>query len=181
MQFVIKVVSIGPTETKKTAKGSYSVFELTYKEADGKTKTKKIFSFNKEVHPVLSNAQPGQHYQITAEKPGEYWEWVSVATVDAPSGEPQAAASGKASAGTAQKGWQADPEKDAKIARAVALKGAIDYLAGVASAKAEKGVEAVLKVSKEFEDYLLNGYIPGDMKKAIGEDTFEDDIPFRDE
>jgi hypothetical protein len=187
VQITIKVVSIGPTEIKKGPKNSYSVFELTYKDQD-KTKNKKLFSFNREVFGVLSNAQPNQFYRVEMEKKGEYWEWISVASMDAPEeGAAQAAtATAKPSySGGGKGGWQpqSNPEREASIARAVALKAAVDYLAGVAGSKADKTPEGVLAVSNQFEGYLLNGLsipasITGADKIATPKsDDFDDDFP----
>jgi len=178
-QLIIKIISIGPTEVKQGPKSSYSCFELTFKDGD-RTKNKKIMSFNREIFGVLSNAQPGQHYEVTTEKKGEYWEWTAVSTVASPDAAEVSPGTAKAPAPEAPNKAVAastyQGNKDASIARAVALKAAVDFLGR------EKGVmtpDTALKVANVFEGYLLNGYVPTSMADAIGQDTIESDPDFK--
>jgi hypothetical protein len=161
------------------------MFELSYSD-QGKTKNKKFFSFNREVYPVLSNAQPGQFYDVELEKKGEYWEWISIKTAGAPASEAPSPGTATSAASQARPAEQSSYQsnKDTSIARAVALKAAVDFLATVAPAKAGKGVEDLLKLSNDLEGYLLNGYTPKGLEAAVKADTVkapvdpDDDIPF---
>ena len=75
----IEIVSIA-TNTVPTAKGSYQVTEVAYKDLkDGKINGKKIMSFaNKEVYKVMTNAKVGDKYDIGLEKDDKgYWQWKS--------------------------------------------------------------------------------------------------------
>ena len=146
------------------------MFELTFKDIQqDKTKTKKMMSFNREVFGVLSNAQPGQYYEVTTEKKGEFWEWTAVSTAAAPDNEAPSPGTAKAPTAYASKAEATSTyqsNKDVSIARAVALKAAVDLL------QREKGAvtpDTALKIANVFEGYLLNGY--GNMADAIGADT----------
>jgi hypothetical protein len=176
MKFVLKVVSIGPTEIKQGPKSSYSMFELIYKR-DDKVNTKKVMSFNKEIFSVLSNAVPGQHYEVEQEKKGEYWEWLSVATVDAPE---EGAASGAATANKSVTPYKKNGEfrTPEQIMRSTALEAAVEYLAGVAGTKADKTPTGVLEVANQFEGYLLNGYTSKALESVVKNAVIKDDLPF---
>ncbi len=147
---LIKIVSVGPTEIKQGPKTSYSVFELTYKYGD-QTRNKKIMSFQKEVFSVLSNCQPGQYYTVTQEKQGEFWNWISIATAAAPAEEAPSPGTARApTKAVAESTYQSN--KDASIARAVALKAAVDFATGETTE-----VNDILVIAHQFEGYLLNG------------------------
>ena len=77
----IEIVSTS-TNTMPTAKGSYQVVEVAYKNLkDGKIGGKKIMSFaSKEVFKIMTNAKVGDKYDIELEKDDkDFWQWKSAA------------------------------------------------------------------------------------------------------
>ena len=78
--FIRKVMQITilnvTTSTVPTAKGSYEVAEVAYKDETGKVNGKKIMSFtNKEVFKVLKDSKSGDLFTVSSEKDEKgYWE-----------------------------------------------------------------------------------------------------------
>jgi hypothetical protein len=181
---VINIVSVGPAEVKQSKTGkSYSQVEVFYKDEDGKPRTKKIMSFARDIYPTVSKASPGEAYSVTSEKKGDFWEWTSINKAN---GAAVAAPTSSASP-TQVRSFPTSDKKDAQIARAVALKGAIEYLATCASGKADKSLQTVLDTAASMEVYLMEGTegvakaaLAADAKQATVEVAFEDtddDIP----
>jgi hypothetical protein len=186
---VINIVSVGPAEVKQSKTGkSYSQVEVFYKDEDGKPRTKKIMSFARDIYPTVSKASPGETYSVTSEKKGDFWEWTSINKAE---GGAVAASAAPASA-SAVRSFPTSDKKDAQIARAVALKGAIEYLATCASGKADKSPQALFGLAASMEVYLMEGAegvakaaLAAEAKQATvkdlsGEVDFEDtddDIP----
>jgi hypothetical protein len=180
---VINIVSVGPAEVKQSKTGkSYSQIEVFYKDEDGKPRTKKIMSFARDIYPTVSKASPGEAYSVTSEKKGDFWEWTAINKANG------AAVAAPTSSATPVRSFPTSDHKDAQIARAVALKGAIEYLATCASGKADKSLQAVLDTAASMEVYLMQGAegvakaaLAAEAKQASvetkGED-FDDDIPF---
>lgn len=170
----IKIVSLGPVTTKRGPKSSYTEVEITYKDVEGRTKNKKLFSFNKDVYAVLSVAEANQTYEIKMEKQstarGEFWEWLSATKVEgAPEAVAAPAASGRGGGSYASK----SADTDARIARAVALKAAIDYHAHPASTAVD--TESIIETAAVFEVYLTNGYVSQDFKEVSKSAELPDD------
>lgn len=149
----ITIVSVGPTEEKvgKTGK-TYAQIEVFYKDDQGRAKSKKIFNFAREVFPTVAKASPGEVYEVKLEKKGDFWEWIAIQRVEGGAAAPQGAG---AATRTFSGGKSSDT--DDRIARSVALKAAVDYLATCASGKADKSPTAVLSVAMQFEVYLSKG------------------------
>jgi hypothetical protein len=189
---VINIVSVGPAEVKQSKTGkSYSQVEVFYKDEDGKPRSKKIMSFSRDIYPTVSKASPGEAYSVTSEKKGDFWEWTSINKANgssAASATPSLLDPGQR---VVQRSFPTSDHKDAQIARAVALKGAIEYLATCASGKADKSLQAVLDTAASMEVYLMQGAegvakaaLAAEAKQAkvgvvaAGDGDFDDDIPF---
>lgn len=176
----ITIVSVGPAETKQSAKGTaYSMIELFYKDAKGGAKSKKIMSFNKKIYPVIAKASPGEQYDVTAEKQGDFWEWTAIERASETAAPTSQAVS-------SVRAYQKSDDRDRQIARSVALKTAVDYLGTCAGGKEDKSPERVLGLSVRFEEYLMKGAevlvaseLPEPPKAAAtGDADFADDVPF---
>ena len=174
---VIQIVSVGPTEEKQGKTGkTYAQVEVFYKNEAGKAMSKKIMNFNRDVFPTVAKAQSGEFYDVTTEKKGDFLEWVRIAKAEG------GKAAQAAAAPTRTWGGGKSDETDVRIARSVALKAAIDYLATCASGKADKSPQAVLQHAVQFEVYLTQG-AGGILEKKLEEevaaktDFVDDDIP----
>lgn len=143
----IKVLEVGSTETKKSAKGTaYSIFTLKY-EADNKARERKLVSFKKEVYNVLHSATPGEQYEIELVKDGENWDWVKATRVADSSGDAP-----KAAAGRSGGNWETPEERAMRqlyIARQSSIAQAVAYC------DSEATVEQVLEVAQKFVDFVF--------------------------
>lgn len=163
----INVVSLGNKTTQTSKNGNtYVAVELTYKDTEGRTKNKKLMSFQRDIYNVLSSAMPGDTYEVKTEKKGQFWEWMGAEKV---TGAAAVAAAAPVRAGGGGYGGK----NDVQIARSVALKAAVDWVKDNTT-----DVDNILQIANRFEDYVLNGLRDDNMEKAIGENTldnFKDD------
>lgn len=181
----IQIVNIDIT-TKPTAKGSYQMNEVTYKNLSfqGKTETKKIMSFSKvegEVFKVLANAAKGDVYDVERVKGEQYWEWTTAVKsgTDTPAVATSAVTAGTTVSSPAPRGnWETPEERARKqvyIIRQSTLNVASTIL--TTGAKAPPKFEEVVGLAKQFEDYVLRG---NDTTEEVKKDitTMDEDIPF---
>lgn len=171
---LITIVSVGPAEAKRSAKGtSYSQIELFYKDDKGGARSKKVMSFNREIYPTVSKASPGETYNVSVEKKGDFWEWTAI---EKASGAPASRSEDQL---PPVRSFPKSDETDRRIARSVALKAAIEYLATCASGKADKSPEAVLGLSVSFEEYLMKG-AQAVAAAALAADAAAATVPFEE-
>jgi len=159
MQFNISVLScVTSTKTGKTGK-PYQEVEVAYKDLNqNKVASKKIFSFS-PIFKVAAGAQPGQQFTVEAQKPGEYWEWVSMTQL--PPGTEQASTA----APTASKGSTTPITKstyetaEERAARQVLIVKQSSISAAVAilspGAKSSLKVEDVLSTAQTLTDWVF--------------------------
>lgn len=141
----IRIISVGDAELKQGKKAKYSEVLLTFS-VDGKEKTRKIFSFNKEIYPVLTKALPGEVYDIKTEKNGEYWDWVSAMKVEGGVGASAASASGGGSK------WETPEER---AMRQVYIIRQSSMASAVNAVGPGKGVQEYLDMAKAFEAFVM--------------------------
>ena len=149
----IEVVSIN-TNTVPTAKGSYQVTEVAYKDMkDGKINGKKIMSFtNKDVYKVMTNAKVGDKYDIGLEKDDKgYWQWSS-ATLST-GGTSTAAPSGNSSPRSTYETAEERATKQDFIIRQSSLTNAINTLK---TDKNTPAFEDVVKLAEEYVKFVYN-------------------------
>lgn len=187
----IKVIAITKGQ-KMSAKGTpYEQLEVTYKNLtyNNKTETKLLLPFGaqKSAFEALSNAIAGDEFTVQVQKNAKgYNDWVSAtpgATAPAPA---QAFASGGVGgqATASPRSNYETPEERAKrqiyIVRQSSVSNAIELL--TTGAKAPPAVEDVLKVAKEFENFVFGTDTTGNAKEAaVGADglaNMDDDIPY---
>lgn len=173
----IEIVAVGDVETKKGPKSTYSLIDLTFK-VDGKARNRKIMSFsNKEVFATVKAASPGEVYDVTTEKNGEYWDWTAMERVTAETAaRPAATNSAGAASASARSGTWETPEERAKkqvyIVRQSSVGYAIEYLKATASDGFTQ--ENVVDCAKYFEAYVFDTNLDADLPVQ----EVEDDIPF---
>lgn len=193
----IQILSI-TTETKPTAKGSYQMLEIAYKNLtfSGKVESKKIMSFGagKMAFDVLANARPTEVYDIDSVKNDKgYLDWTRVVKGNVGASDAAATAStagsqskgvSASSATTAKGGWETPEERKAKqvyIVRQSSLSNAIAALS--VGSKVHPTVRDILDYAKQFEEFVFSvdptpaATLAKEVKKLDG---FEDelDIPF---
>jgi len=205
MQIEIVNVSLS---TVPTAKGSYQVADVAYKNKSfqDKLEGKKVMSFvNKEVFATLSNAKFGDIFEVqrskVAGKDGkEYWNWDSLGTGDGgdtsqlPAQHTPTAYTGPAKAGTVtpKSNYETSEERAARqvmIVRQSSLSTAVAILVGAADKKTVINPDTVIGVAKQLEAYVLGKDVDQpivDLYQTEANETassssfndFENDIPY---
>lgn len=178
---LIEVLSSTVT-TVPTAKGSYQVCELAYKNKtfQDKVEGKKIMSFaEKEAFTKLSTASMGSVFTITRIKDDKgYWKWQGVSAGDNGGNtvETKAAPSSFSGANPSPKSnYETADERQARqvmIVRQSSISNAIALL------KTEKTIPTtgdILMIAKIFEEFVLSK--EQTPNKATGDSFLEDDIP----
>lgn len=179
MQFTIEVLSVQATN-KPTKNGSYMQLDVAYKRLDtGKVEGKKVMSFaSKDAYVALQHAVTGNHYMVTTEKIGEYWQWTAVERVSNDARVPSSDAVPAKSVGNASpKSTYETPEERAKrqvlIVRQSSLANAIDTLS-INPGKDKLLIDDVLELAQQYVDFVFdnNTKVPS---MDIGD--MDDDIP----
>jgi hypothetical protein len=174
----ITVIDVGAPNTHAAKNGrSYQSMEVTYKNEQGQTQSKKLMSFsNPDVFKQAKDWQKGDNVNVNMTKDDAgYWQWVSIGEPGSASASPPQAYSGKpqASATRVTGSNYETPEERAKkqvyIVRQSSISSAIDLLK---SNDNDVKVENVLSVAKQLEEYVFG--------KQAGVDAInnmQDDIP----
>lgn len=180
---IIEVLSSTVT-TVPTAKGSYQVCELAFKNKtfQDKVEGKKIMSFaEKEAFTTLSTAPMGSVFTVVRVKDDKgYWKWQTV-TAGANAGAAASAAAPSVTSTTGASMANASPKStyetaDERAARQVMIVRQSSISNAIALLKTEKHTpttEDVLAVAKQFEDFVFG-------KKAYDPESFSDldeDLP----
>lgn len=182
MNITILNVSVA---TVPTAKGSYQVADIAYKNNSfqGKVEGKKIMSFGatKNSFGVLSIAQPGDSFEIEVVKNDKgYNDWVSATKGGAVASTAAPVAAGKAANASPRSTYETPEERAQRqvlIVRQSSLASAASVL--TAGVKTPPDGDAVISLAKRFEAYVF-GTEPA-VKQDTGPTGFDDlpdfDIP----
>lgn len=160
MQFDIEVIQ-GKVETKPTAKGSYQMCELTFKNLNtGKIEARKVMSFtNKEVFQQASGAKTGDVFTVVAEKGDQYWEWKSMTPVAPGAAAPTSA---KAPTVAASRSTYETPEERARkqvlIVKQSSVTAAVNIL--TTGAKSPPELATVLATAQAITDWVMETATP---------------------
>lgn len=165
-------VTTQPTKTGK----SYQVADVAYKNLtfQGKVEGKKVMSFGggAEAFKIVSQAQPGETYEVTVVKnPQGYNDWTAMVKGDANQTSPTPEPSGVKAVATKSTYETAEEraQRQVLIVRQSSLSSAVATLA--VGSKAVKP-EDVVAVAKQYEDYVF-----GKAALASGFEDMTDDIP----
>ena len=171
-------------KTVPTAKGSYQVNDLAYKDLNsGKVAGKKIMSFGHtaDVFKTLATAQSDEVYTINQEKlPGkdgqEYWTWLSAIKLD-DIAKSVAETKTQTIATTVKSNYETPEERAKKqvfIVRQNCVTNAVNTLSvGSKSVNPEQ----VIEVAEKYYNYVINGVdVKRDGVKEL--QVMEDDVPF---
>ena len=161
----IEIVA-NPVNTIPTAKGSYQVIELAYKNKSfqDKLEGKKVMSFtNKDVFAALQKASFGDVFNVERVKNDKgFWDWTAVSTGGMASGvqSPAPANSSGASSSivkgtvTPKSNYETTEERAARqvlIVRQSSISSAVEF----AVANKIKDAQDVIAIAKEFEAYVF--------------------------
>ncbi len=128
----IKILSVDPVETRQGPKKMYRVFKLYYA-VDQQSRNKDIMEFS-DVFKILKVAQPGECYEITSEKKGEFTNWTRAEKVEGTKTESTSSnGGGSYRSNTVRQGtWETPEERAARqvmIVRQSSISSAVAYLA----------------------------------------------------
>lgn len=169
----IEVISVS-VNTVPTAKGSYQVAEVAYKDLkDGKVNGKKIMSFAaKDVFKAMSNAKQGDKYDVGLEKDDKgYWQWKTATAANAQN--PASPTSGNPS----PRSTYETPEERAKRQDFIIRQSSV--ASAIALLKTEKNIPEVgniLSVAEQFVQFVY-GKMDSVTEVGSGFNDMSDDIP----
>lgn len=186
----IEVVA-NPVSTVPTAKGSYQVIDLAYKNKSfqDKLEGKKVMSFtNKDVFAALQKASFGDIFEISRVKNDKgFWDWTAVASsngaVSAGGADVPVAQAQQVKVGTVtpKSNYETAEERAARqvlIVRQSSISSAVD----LAVANKVKDPQEVIKIAQAFEAYVF-GTAVTETPPAMDEppanffEDIEDDLP----
>lgn len=192
----IEIVA-NPVSTVPTAKGSYQVIELAYKNKSfqDKLEGKKVMSFtNKDVFAALQKAQFGDVFEISRVKNDKgFWDWTAASTGGSvpaqstggtsPMASNNNAASVKTGTVTPKSNYETAEERAARqvlIVRQSSISSAVEF----GAYNKLKSAEEILAIAQQFEDYVFGkaaAYAEEAVETAKSTDFFgdmPDDIPY---
>lgn len=161
----IEIVA-NPVSTIPTAKGSYQVIDLAYKNKSfqDKLEGKKVMSFtNKDVFAALQKAQFGDIFEISRVKNDKgFWDWTSVSTAgmgDNIQSTPTSSSIGTSPSVvkgtvTPKSNYETAEERAARqvlIVRQSSISSAVEF----AVANKIKNEEEVIRLAKRFEAFVF--------------------------
>lgn len=184
----IEVVA-NPVSTVPTAKGSYQVIDLAYKNKSfqDKLEGKKVMSFtNKDVFAALQKAQFGDIFEISRIKNDKgFWDWTAVnsggvgmdASASVPTTSAPTASLVKGTV-TPKSNYETAEERAARqvlIVRQSSISSAVEF----AVANTLKDAQAVIAIAKEFEAYVFGTEAPVVEEAPPGNffEDMKDDLP----
>jgi len=195
----IEVVA-APISTIPTAKGSYQVIELAYKNKSfqDKLEGKKVMSFtNKDVFATLSQAKFGDVFNVTRVKNDKgFWDWTALSTGDnepMPSAVAAPTSGGyaaplKAGTVTPKSNYETSEERAARqvmIVRQSSLSTAVALYQHKSFEKSNADPEIIIRMAKEFEAFVLGTNVAVEVQLEANETAasssfadFSDDIPY---
>ena len=192
----IEIVA-NPINTVPTAKGSYQVIELAYKNKSfqDKLEGKKVMSFtNKDVFKVLAEAKFGDVFNVSRVKNEKgFWDWTAVGSNGAPAAKDPnvggVVASGSYAAPvktgnvTPKSNYETPEERAARqvlIVRQSSVSSAVEF----AVANKVKDEDEVIRIAKVFEAYVFGKEAKAEAPlNAMDEppanffEDFENDLP----
>ena len=193
---LIEIVA-NPINTVPTAKGSYQVIELAYKNKSfqDKLEGKKVMSFtNKDVFKVLAEAKFGDVFNVSRVKNEKgFWDWTAVGSNGAaPAQSPDSArivatnnypATVKTGNVTPKSNYETPEERAARqvlIVRQSSISSAVEF----AIANKIKDTDEVLRLASIFEDHVFGKEAKAEAPlNAMDEppanffEDFENDLP----
>ena len=162
----ITILSID-IKTVPTAKGSYQVADVAYKNnsSQGKVEGKKVMSFGAAAgsFKALASASSGETYEVAIVKNDKgYNDWVSMEKASVSEAAAPAASAPAKAAAPVRSTYETPEERERRqvlIVRQSSLSSAVNLLS--VGAKVVPTTAAVLAVAKEFENYVFGVAEPG--------------------
>ena len=171
---LINIIDVGAPNTHAAKNGrSYQSLEVTYKDEQAQTKTKKLMSFsNPSVFNHIKTLGKGDAVNVVTTKDDNgYWQWTAIGG-DAVA---QESTSKPAAAGVNRTTGSNYETKEERAARQVYIVRQSSISA--VGAKSAPTADSVIALAKEFEAYVF-AKEPEKTTANIPELDLEDDIPY---
>lgn len=179
---LINIIDVGAPNTHAAKNGrSYQSLEVTYKDEQAQTKTKKLMSFsNPSVFNHIKGLGKGDVVNVTTVKEGDFWQWTAIgdatsSTASEPSSKPATAGVNR----TTGSNYETKEERAARqvyIVRQSSISAAIGAL--TIGAKSVPTSDSILALAKEFEAYVFAKEEPKTAANIPDLTDLEDDIPY---
>ena len=177
---LINIIDVGTPNTHAAKNGrSYQSLEVTYKDEQAQTKTKKLMSFsNPSVFNHIKNLTKGDQVNVSTTKDDAgYWQWTGINADNTASPSPTPATTsstqGTRVTGSNYETKEERAQRQVLIVRQSSLSVAASALA--VGSKSAPTADAIIQLAKQFEDYVFGK----EEKAAIPELTdLNDDIPY---
>lgn len=153
----ITVVDVAPPATKTSTNGrQYQEIELTFKDDQGKTGSRKILSFTTDIYKAVQGLQRGASVNVNRQKNDKtgYWDWISFG--EAPAGQVTSAPATGGSTKVVGSNYETKEERAARqvmIVRQSSLSTAVAAL--TVGAKGSLKASDIIPLAKELEGYVL--------------------------
>lgn len=177
---LINIIDVGAPNTHAAKNGrSYQSLEVTYKDEQAQTKTKKLMSFsNPSVFNHIKTLGKGDAVNVVTTKDDNgYWQWTAIggdAVAQESTSKPAAAGVNR----TTGSNYETKEERAARqvyIVRQSSISAAVSTL--TVGAKSAPTADSVIALAKEFEAYVF-AKEPEKTTANIPELDLEDDIPY---
>jgi hypothetical protein len=177
---LINIIDVGAPNTHAAKNGrSYQSLEVTYKDEQAQTKTKKLMSFsNPSVFNHIKNLGKGDAVNVVTTKDDNgYWQWTAIggdAVTQESTSKPAAAGVNR----TTGSNYETKEERAARqvyIVRQSSISAAVSTL--TVGAKSAPTADSVIELAKQFEAYVF-AKEPEKTAANIPELDLEDDIPY---
>lgn len=150
----IKVLSVGEETSKKSTKGFYKVFNLSYL-TDGKSRSKDIPNFDKATYETLKNSHEGDEFDVTLVKNGEFTNWGGVEKAVASSNSESSTSGGATRRSSTYETSEERAARQVFIIRQSSLSNAIATLSTCVGEAVDP--QEVIVLAEQYTQYVLNG------------------------
>jgi hypothetical protein len=177
---LINIIDVGAPNTHAAKNGrSYQSMEVTYKDEQSQTKTKKLMSFsNPSVFTHIKERSKGDVVNVVTTKDDNgYWQWTAIGsdTQAQDSGSKPAAAGVNKTTGSNYETKEERAARQVFIVRQSSISAAVSAL--TVGAKTVPTSDSIIALAKEFEAYVFSKEEPKTAAN-IPELDLEDDIPY---
>jgi hypothetical protein len=178
---LINIIDVGAPNTHAAKNGrSYQSLEVTYKDEQAQTKTKKLMSFsNPSVFNHIKNLGKGDAVNVVTTKDDNgYWQWTAIGADGGGAVQEKATTTNAASTGRVTgSNYETKEERAARqvyIVRQSSLSAAIGALS--VGAKSALPADSIIALAKEFEAYVFDQKKEEAKSPSLDFDDIQDDV-----
>lgn len=182
----IEVIA-NPVSTVPTAKGSYQVIDLAYKNKSfqDKLEGKKVMSFtNKDVFAALQKASFGDVFNVSRVKNDKgFWDWTAVSTGSLPDSDANTTTNASVSTSSSVKTGTVVPKANYETAEERAARqilivrqSSVSSAVELAVANKVKDPTEIINIARQFEAYVFGKDVDVVVEDTPATGNFFDDM-----